>query len=83
VIKTIETIYTGAEYCGIAEAKANQAVYSQLTYYTILAGPLLAIVMPSFIAKFQIINTLNIFVLFPYVLPFYFKLRFRLFSNLN
>jgi hypothetical protein len=52
VIRTLETIYTGAEYCGIAEAKANQAVYSKLTFYTMLAGPLVAIVMPSFISKF-------------------------------
>lgn len=83
MIRTLETIYTGAEYCGIADAKANQATFSKLTYYSMLAGPLVAILMPSFISKFSILNTLNIFVLFPFELPFYFKLRFKLFSDLN
>jgi hypothetical protein len=52
-------------------------------YYSMIAGPLLAIIMPSLISKLMIINTLNVFLLFPYHLPFYFKLRFKLLCNFS
>jgi hypothetical protein len=52
VARTLEVEYTGAEYCGIADAKANQATFSTVAYYSMMAGPFISLVLPSFISKF-------------------------------
>lgn len=83
VIYSQTITYRLDEYCGLDETKRKQEFYSAIVYYMIMAGPLLALVLPSIISKFQVLNTMTIFILFPFELPLSFKMRFKLFCDLN
>lgn len=71
------------EYCGLAAQKEKQKRYSTVTYYAMMAAPFIVMFIPALITKFQVVNTLSIFLLFPFNLPLNFKSRFKLFSDLN